>query len=86
MKDDSGKVAIEFGPIVYCAEEADNKIISNITIDDATKLNANHAVILDQPIVEINGENENCNFSLIPYYIWSNRGVNKMKVWFRVTN
>ena len=86
VKDDSGKVAIEFGPIVYCAEEADNKIISNITIDDATKLNANHAVILDQPIVEINGENENCNFSLIPYYIWSNRGVNKMKVWFRVTN
>lgn len=86
VKDDSGKVAIEFGPIVYCAEEADNKIISNITIDDATKLNANHAVILDQPIVEINGENENFNFSLIPYYIWSNRGVNKMKVWFRVTN
>ncbi len=86
VKDDSGKVAIEFGPIVYCAEEADNKIISNITIDDATKLNANHAVILDQPIVEINGENESCNFSLIPYYIWSNRGVNKMKVWFRVTN
>jgi DUF1680 family protein len=31
VKDDSNKVAFEYGPIVYCAEEADNSRISGIS-------------------------------------------------------
>ncbi|MBK8947157.1 MAG: glycoside hydrolase family 127 protein [Ignavibacteriae bacterium] len=82
VKDDSNKVAIEYGPIVYCAEEVDNKIISKIIIDEKTILNSNVKKVLDQNIVSINGENTEGKFTLIPYYLWSNRGVNKMKVWF----
>ncbi|MFZ1288594.1 MAG: beta-L-arabinofuranosidase domain-containing protein, partial [Melioribacteraceae bacterium] len=74
VKDDSNKAAVEFGPIVYCAEEVDNKNISKIVIEKETKLTANDEKILDQKIVKIIGENNGEKFSLIPYYLWSNRG------------
>ena len=82
ISDDSNKVAFEYGPIVYCAEEVDNKHISNIAIPDKIDLMIDEAKILSDRVMEIRAEAGKNEFTLIPYYIWSNRGVGKMKVWF----
>ena len=82
VKDDSNKVAFECGPIVYCAEEIDNKNIENIKIPDNIDLSIEQSVILNEKINEMKGKVNQSEFTLIPYYIWSNRGIGKMKVWF----
>ena len=82
VKDDSGMVAFEYGPIVYCAEEIDNKNIEGIKIDDKINPMTVENNILNNNVVEIKYDKGNKKYSLIPYYIWSNRGIGKMKVWF----
>ena len=82
IKADSNKVAFEYGPIVYCAEEIDNKNISGISIPKNLDVNTQVETILSNKIVALKSKISNKEFTLIPYYIWSNRGVGKMKVWF----
>jgi DUF1680 family protein len=82
VRDDSKKVAFEYGPIVYCAEEIDNKQISDISIPNKIEVNAEERTILSDKVTAITGKVHGEEFTLIPYYIWSNRGVGKMKVWF----
>lgn len=80
--DDNNKVAFEFGPLVYCAEEADNAQFSNIKISKTEKLNVQPTTLLSNKINVL----KSSNMTLIPYYLWSNRGVGNMKVWFDKTN
>ncbi len=92
VKDDHNKVAFEYGPILYCAEEIDNdKQLSNLVIPDNVELRiARRNVLLDTvniitANVNVNNaskENEIYTLTLIPYYVWSNRGIGIMKVWF----
>ena len=82
VKADINKVAFEYGPIVYCAEEIDNKYISDLSIPDNVNANIQEKTILSNKVISIKGKANNREFTLIPYYIWSNRGVGKMKVWF----
>ncbi len=82
VKADSNKVAFEYGPIVYCAEEIDNKQISDISIPKNLDVNTRDETILSDRVVALESKSNNKEFTLIPYYIWSNRGVGKMKVWF----
>ncbi len=86
VKADSNKVAFEYGPIVYCAEGIDNKQISNISIPVNLNANVQEKTILSDKVTAIKGKVDNKEFTLIPYYIWSNRGVGKMKVWFPIKN
>jgi uncharacterized protein len=83
VADDLGKVAIERGPIVYCLEGIDNPNIDQVSISDNTELSSNYNPNLLNGIGIISGSNEseNENFTAIPYYVWNNRGINKMKVW-----
>ncbi len=78
--EDQNKVALEYGPFVYCAEEIDNEnSFYQITISDSQEFN-----VVDRPDM-LNGINvitSSSNNIWIPYYAWSNRGVGKMKVWF----
>jgi DUF1680 family protein len=83
---DSNKVAFEYGPIVYCAEEIDNKHISNIAIPDNIAVNIKERTVLTEKVIAIKGKINDEEFTLIPYYLWSNRGVGKMKVWFPKEN
>jgi DUF1680 family protein len=76
------KIAFEYGPIVYCAEEADNKNISNITIPDGMNLETAEQKIKSEDFISLKGNIGEDEITLIPYYLWSNRGVGKMKVWF----
>ena len=82
VKDDSNKVAFEYGPIVYCAEEIDNKGISDISIPENIELSTTDKKVVSDEVVSLKGKIQDQELTLIPYYIWSNRGVGKMKVWF----
>jgi DUF1680 family protein len=74
-----GRVAIEYGPIVYCAEEVDNAgDVLQTRVDQ-------EAIFMPRYLTELMGginvlESEDLN--LIPYYAWANRGAGKMNVWF----
>ena len=81
--DDAGKVAIERGPIVYCAEGVDNggKALT-LTVPAGTTFRP-----VMQPeklggIVSLTGSGAANSLTLIPYYAWSHRGANEMAVWF----
>lgn len=73
-----GKVALEYGPIVYAIEEADNT--SNF---DAITIGAKDTFKVKKEDSLLKGVNtiQTENLKAIPYYSWSNRGVGKMKVW-----
>lgn len=73
-----GKIALEYGPLVYAIEEIDNK--DNF---DGIKMPSNKNFQVDMEDDLLGGVNtiNNENFKAIPYYAWSNRGVGKMKVW-----
>lgn len=86
VSEDSNKVAFEYGPVVYCAEETDNPQIQEIMIDDHPELSIKSGSVLSEKVLEITGKCRGASMTLIPYYTWSNRGVGKMKVWFPVTN
>jgi hypothetical protein len=83
VSDDLGKVAIERGPIVYCLEGADNPAVDKITISANTQLTSSFNAKLLEGIQIISGSNQSGNekFTAIPYFVWNNRGANKMKVW-----
>ncbi len=82
VSDDKNIVAFEYGPLVYCAEEIDNKNISKITIPDNVELMPQEEIILLNKIIAIKGKANGEEFKLISYYLWSKRRVGKMKVWF----
>lgn len=86
VKEDSNKVAIEYGTIVYCAEEIDNKNISLITISDNLNLIPVEKNIEGEKFIALKCNINNEEVLFIPYYLWSNRGIGKMKVWFPRTN
>ena len=96
LKDDIGKVALQRGPLMYCAEWPDNNgKTSNIILPaDAVFTTAfvpgllNGVTILktEVPAVVISN-NENITtikqpFTAIPYYSWANRGKGEMMLWF----
>jgi len=73
-----GKVALEYGPIVYAIEEIDNA-----TAFDKITVDANNSFKVQKENNLLDGVNtiQNKKLKAIPYYSWSNRGVGKMKVW-----
>jgi DUF1680 family protein len=81
VKDNIGKFAIEYGPLVYCMEEADNP--AWISLAPSLK----SSTVEWQPnllggVNVIRGKAAEGDYLLIPYYIWSNRGTGRMKVFF----
>jgi len=84
VTDNVNKVAFECGPIVYCAEEIDNRRIAEITVPLDTKLNITKGAVLTENVNILRGKVDNQELILIPYYVWSNRGVGKMKVWLPI--
>lgn len=74
----SGKMALEYGPFVYAIEEADNPEnfdLIRISATDSFEINKRPDLLGGIHVVS------NKQFTAIPYYAWSNRGIGKMKVW-----
>ena len=98
ITEDKNKLAYERGPIVYCAEEVDNRnqlscmyapSLSDVEIENDDILNS---------IVRLNIHGKKYVYDsetgkpkqqptiirMIPYYAWNNRGKSAMKVWIPV--
>lgn len=91
---DSGRVAVERGPLVYCAEWPDNGgRVHNLILEDESPLSAEErpdmlngvTVILGKgtALKEKSGDivTEDQDLLLIPYYAWAHRGRGEMAVW-----
>ena len=78
------KLAFEYGPIVYCAEQVDNTDgVIDIIIDEDVKSNFTFDENLLNGIGKIeliNSSNSN-KITMIPYYAWANRKLGEMAVW-----
>ena len=96
IKENIGKVALERGPLVYCAEWPDNQgHVSNLALPNGTELGAEHRENMFDGITMLKGQvqalhqgkNENetitmqQEFMVIPYYAWAHRGQGEMAVW-----
>ncbi len=96
VEENAGKVALERGPIVYCAEWVDNYgFVSNLVLYDTAQLWPEKREDLLNGVVVLNGEvtalkyaedrvteiNAEQKFTAIPYYAWAHRGKGEMAVW-----
>ncbi|MCB2407864.1 glycoside hydrolase family 127 protein [Hymenobacter lucidus] len=97
VQDNLGKVALQRGPVVYCAEWKDNNgKASNLLVPAATTfttrfqpemLNGIMQLQATVPAVQIDAANSSISttrqtLTAIPYYAWANRGKGEMTVWF----
>jgi DUF1680 family protein len=97
VKDDQGKVALQRGPLIYCAEWADNngKAANILLPADASfqasfkpdLLNGVEVLQSDLPVITVDEKAQTVSttrktVTAIPYYAWANRGKGEMMVWF----
>lgn len=80
VEEDKGKLSLEYGPIVYAVEEVDNPKFDEISVSANDEF-----TVQKEDILEGVNTISNDKLKAIPYYTWSNRGVNKMKVWIPET-
>ena len=91
VKADNGRVAVERGPIVYCAEwpDCEGGKVLDLMIDPAAKLAASVDKDLPDGVVVLRAEARRLTgaeagaqaVTLIPYFLWANRGAGEMSVW-----
>jgi len=94
IKADVGKLALERGPIVYCAEWVDNGgHVLNLMLPKETELQVEHRDLLLNGVDVIYGKalglysdgtvttKREQDFLAIPYYAWAHRGSGEMAVW-----
>jgi DUF1680 family protein len=100
LKEDEGKVALQRGPLMYCAEWPDNNgKAGNLVLPAGTNFTTEFNSALLNGVTVIKGEsiavvadpkNNSVStikqpFTAIPYYAWANRGKGEMTVWFPAT-
>ena len=87
---DRGRTCITRGPLVFCAEEPDNKEQVSSYVVDKIGLQGEVAPFTDgnmKGIPTITIDASNSPLKLIPYYSWNNRGDGTaMNVWFKTSN
>lgn len=92
---DRGRIAVERGPIVYCAEWPDNDFdVLSIFVNQKPKFQVSEKPELLEGIVELTTDGQILSYdengrlvvkdvmlNLIPYYAWNHRGSGNMAVW-----
>jgi len=79
----TGLLAVQYGPLVYCAEEIDNQVdVLEAELNTDSGFKAQFDPGLLGGVNRLLGE----ELQLIPYFAWANREVGKMNVWFKQTN
>ncbi len=93
---DRGRIALQRGPIVYCAEWPDNPEghVRNLMLPDNARLTAefnanllNGVTVVKSKAVGLSFDaqgklvKQEQPFTAIPYYAWANRGRGEMLVW-----
>ncbi len=100
IEDDRGKMALQLGPMVYCAEfpDQDEPDLLSLVVPDKNPLSVDFepALLEGMNVISGNGlgtrqtgkadsvETYPRKFRAIPYYAWSHRGQGQMKVWMPV--
>lgn len=94
---DQDKIALQRGPIVYCAEwpEHSEGRVLNLVVNPETAFTASYRPDFLDGVTVIKAEVEQskrtidhqinvskATFEAIPYYAWANRGPGEMAVWF----
>ncbi|HEU6447350.1 MAG TPA: glycoside hydrolase family 127 protein [Verrucomicrobiae bacterium] len=94
---DRGRIALQRGPIVFCAEWPDNPNgkVCNLILPEDQKFSAQFEPQLLNGVETISGkafatstnadgkiEETEQEFKAIPYFAWANRGKGEMNVWF----
>jgi DUF1680 family protein len=97
VKDDLGKVALQRGPVMYCAEWQDNNgKTSNIIVPATATFKSSYqpdllhgvaTLVATVPVVQVDAGATSVSTTprtliAIPYYAWANRGKGEMTVWF----
>ena len=86
VKENSGKIALERGPLVYCVEGVDHggKAL-DLMLSGSPEFFAEYDPDLLKGIVVIKGkallDGKEQTLTAIPYFAWSHRGVGEMTVW-----
>ena len=92
---DRGMVAVERGPLVYCAEHPDNAFdVFSALVNQDPKFQLGKKEIAGTEVVTLTTDAQTLDFNkqgklvvkdqtltLIPYYAWCHRGSGKMRVW-----
>jgi hypothetical protein len=93
---DRGRVALQRGPLVYCAEWPDNPSgkVRNLMLADGASITAewkpdllNGVTILKSKATTLSYDAKGAvtkmdqEFTAIPYHVWANRGPGQMVVW-----
>ena len=78
---DAGLVAVERGPMVYCAEFKDNDLdVASLKVPDSLSFKATfESDFLGGAVTLISDQIP--KLKLIPYYLYANRGEGWMRVW-----
>ncbi|MFM1879123.1 MAG: hypothetical protein RLZZ241_1989 [Bacteroidota bacterium] len=82
----TGRIALQRGPLVYCVEGADNEGKAlNISVSQNPEYKLQDFTVVNEPIkaIEFKGQQDGKpgTIKAIPYYTWANRGKNEMQVW-----
>ncbi len=96
VKANTGRVALQRGPIVYCAEGIDNDgHVLNLLLADNAELKTEHRKELLSGVTVISGEAVGLSYDkegkiqsrqkqdivAVPYCVWANRRAGEMAVW-----
>ena len=95
VKADAGRIAVEKGPVVYCAEWPDNKFdLSGVILNRKPEFEVVNGVgaLREANTLTTPAQSLECGadgrvyakdvtLTLIPYYAWAHRGDGKMMVW-----
>lgn len=97
VEDNIGKVALQRGPLVYCAEWPDNfGLTSNLILPSSASFTTEYKADMLNGVTVINSQamavtidgttnnvaTKNQSFTAIPYYAWAHRGKGEMMIWF----
>jgi DUF1680 family protein len=101
VRADRGRIALQRGPIMYCAEWPDNPIgkVRNLVLPgdqtfkaafEPSLLNGIETISGNSLVVTKNADGSAMKtdqpFKAIPYFAWANRGKGEMAVWFAETS
>ena len=93
VKANHNRLAPTRGPLVLCAEEADNhgsvqrfyldsEVPNQVSVGKLNDKLLNGVPLISVAAKDLNGDGKDAKVNLIPYYAWNNRGNGSMNVWF----
>jgi len=79
---DAGMRAVERGPLVYCAEAADNTFaLDNVLITSHTPISVGPSLPSLDYLPTLQVDTSTSVLTLIPYFAWDNRAAGATRVW-----